>query len=154
MHLDTKFMWDGFRDARQDGSDVVDLWNFSPDKGAGSARVVFKDHNFNDQVRLANRMFSTRPDGGFHVALDYDFDVEQFTTGLPFYNIARNPGGGLRKLDDFRSLGRGIPLYDPVDGQVWNGPFSPNINDDPGCVSIRGKSNWFSLVISYLSLVW
>jgi hypothetical protein len=57
-------------------------------------------------------MLSTRPDGGFYMALDYDFDVEQFTTGLPFYNIARNPGGGLRKLDDFRSLGRGIPLYE------------------------------------------
>jgi hypothetical protein len=133
VRLDSKFMWDGFRDARLDGSDVVDLWNFSPDKGSGSARVVFKDRNFNDQV-IAQRMFPSRADGGFWVALDYDFDVEQFTTGLPFYNIARDPGGSLRKLDDFRLVGRGIPQYDPVDGQRWNGRFSPNPNDDPECV--------------------
>lgn len=33
-------------------SDRVDLWEFSPDAGVGSAYIVFVDRNFNDGVRL------------------------------------------------------------------------------------------------------
>ena len=34
----------------QGGSDRVDLWEFSPDEGVGSASIVFVDRNFRDEV--------------------------------------------------------------------------------------------------------
>lgn len=130
VELDTRFQWVDWRDANQGQTHRVDLWEFSPEKGVGSARVVFQDHNFNDQVNIIKKF----PTKQLYMFLDYLFDVEQFNSGLPFYNIAKD-----KTLDSFVNDGRGIPQVDPIDGQVWNELFKPNLQDSDLC--LVGKSN-------------
>ena len=124
--LDTKFQYEDYRDGKLGLSDRIDLWEFAPNKGVGSARIVFVDRNFNDEVEVIRR-FQTRD---IYVFLDYNFDVEQFRSGLPFYNIAKD-----KTLQSFVADGRGIPLADSIDGQVWNNKFEPTNRDNADCIS-------------------
>jgi len=142
VELDTKFQYEDYRDGREGLSDRVDLWEFSPDKGVGSARIVFVDRNFNDDKLTIIKPFSTSTT---FVFLDYNFDVEQFTSGLPFYNIAKDTN-----LESFRNLGRGISpdaTYPKWDKQVWNAKFTPNANDNANC--LEGYSNCQGIIINF-----
>lgn len=73
--------------------------------------------------------------GGYNVFLDYLFDVEQFRSGLPFYNIAKG-----KTLQEFKSLDQAIPPTEALDNQVWTETFTPRAHSDfEGCVP--GKTN-------------
>jgi len=100
------------------------------------------DRNFNDDKLTIIKPFSTSTT---FVFLDYNFDVEQFTSGLPFYNIAKDTN-----LESFRNLGRGISpdaTYPKWDKQVWNAKFTPNANDNANCLEVY--SNCQGIIINF-----
>ena len=72
--------------------------------------------------------------GGYRVFLDYTFDVEQFRSGLPFYNIAKG-----KTLGEFQSLNQAIPPTEVLDGHVWNEYTTarPTVGKHAGCVGAK-----------------